>query len=553
MTARAVLYARTSGDDRGKNNIDAQLEACRQYAKGKGYAIVQELKEDERGASGALENLPGRDKAIELAEDHAYDVLVVRDADRLARDEAVFHILAREITRAGVRIESTTEGPLASPEGEQGDEGELGGLFAWVAARERKRIARRTKVGRRNRVARGGVMVAGRAPYGYLAERQGDSEHGLFCLKPHNPEATTVRQIFGWFTSGQLDINGIARKLSTNGVPTPADVNPLKGGSTKKRPRGEWCRQTVHRILKNETYSGTWTYGKRIGAKKGQSARSNPTENWLTVDVPALVDRNVWEAAQERLEINRRNGNRPKKNFYLLGNGRLRCGVCQSAMHGTAGGRGSEFLYYRCGAKKPLDYARKCDSKMVRAELVDAAVWGWVEGILSDPASFEEGLTAYRGEQMRQAEPLRERGETLDDLIAEHEAQLNRLLDLYLAGQFERDVLAERKARIESTLASLRAERQDLMDALEGQVMSDDTLHRLQAFARDLAANVEKASRNLKVRRKVIEALDVRATLQGRDLLVRCAVGGEVISAETSTQSGMSRLTESKDWPSMTS
>ena len=56
MAKRAVLYARVSGDDRAKTggeNVKAQLGMCREYAQKKGYTVVMELSEDDRGASGA--------------------------------------------------------------------------------------------------------------------------------------------------------------------------------------------------------------------------------------------------------------------------------------------------------------------------------------------------------------------------------------------------------------------------------------------------------------------------------------------------------------------
>ena len=53
---RAVLYTRVSSDDRGKDgrNLQGQLEQCRQYAQEKGYAVVAELSEDDRGGSGIV-------------------------------------------------------------------------------------------------------------------------------------------------------------------------------------------------------------------------------------------------------------------------------------------------------------------------------------------------------------------------------------------------------------------------------------------------------------------------------------------------------------------
>jgi len=53
---RAVLYTRVSYDDRDTDgrNLQGQLDMCREYARSKGYTVVAELAEDDKGASGLL-------------------------------------------------------------------------------------------------------------------------------------------------------------------------------------------------------------------------------------------------------------------------------------------------------------------------------------------------------------------------------------------------------------------------------------------------------------------------------------------------------------------
>ena len=90
MTKRAVLYARVSGDDRGKDgrNLAGQLEMCREYAVENEWEIAAELSEDDRGASGASFELAKLGLVLEMAEVGTFDVLVVRELDRLSRNLA---------------------------------------------------------------------------------------------------------------------------------------------------------------------------------------------------------------------------------------------------------------------------------------------------------------------------------------------------------------------------------------------------------------------------------------------------------------------------------
>ena len=87
VSTRAMLYARVSGDDRGNDsrNLQGHIEMCRDYAHSCGYRVMAELSEDDRGASGSSFELPQLDRVRELASTGSFDVLVVREIDRLSR------------------------------------------------------------------------------------------------------------------------------------------------------------------------------------------------------------------------------------------------------------------------------------------------------------------------------------------------------------------------------------------------------------------------------------------------------------------------------------
>jgi len=104
---RAVVYARVSGDDRQKDgrNLDGQKEMGRDYATEKGYLIVEELAEDASGASGAEIDLPQLIRVREMARKGEFDILIVREIDRLSRNLAKQLIVEQELATAGVRIE----------------------------------------------------------------------------------------------------------------------------------------------------------------------------------------------------------------------------------------------------------------------------------------------------------------------------------------------------------------------------------------------------------------------------------------------------------------
>ena len=187
---RAVLYARVSGDDRkyATSGIESQLADCRRHAESKGYTIVGEYYEtpdkQTSGADWGAEIM----RVVELAEAGAFDVLVVREVDRLARDQLKYVLLKNDLELSGVRIEYVIGNFDASPEGQL-----VEGFFAQVAAYEKAKIRQRTMRGRARSVNSGNVTIGGSyAPYGYdLVTNNGRRE-----LVVNEAEAAIVRLIF---------------------------------------------------------------------------------------------------------------------------------------------------------------------------------------------------------------------------------------------------------------------------------------------------------------------------------------------------------------------
>jgi len=85
---------------------------------------------------------------------------------------------------------------------------------------------------------------------------------------------------------------------------------------------------------------------------------------------------------------------------------------------------------------------------------------------------------------------------------------LNRLLDLYLEGGFPKEVLSDRKLRLEEMLVSLRKERSDLASHVQNVTLSDDQLGVIEAFCAKIRKGLDQADFN--ARRQIIELLDVR-------------------------------------------
>jgi site-specific DNA recombinase len=358
-----------------------------------------------------------------MAKNHEFDILVVREIDRFARSLAKQLIIEQEFKRHRVQIEYVQGEYPDTPEGSLNKN-----IKAVIAEYERLKINERMVRGRRQKVKAGNIVVHGRPPYGYRLEEVG----GKSQLLVNEDEAQIVRLIYQWYVYGEgkkgpMSARVIARRLTQMGTPIP----PISGRASRK-----WSRTTVGRIVTSKTYIGVWYYGK-YGSQNGQRF-NNPEQHWLSVEVPAIVDMELWEAAQDRRTINIANAKRNLKYSYLM-NRRMTCGVCGSKIAACGSNDGyKNRLYYRCNVARGYeDYERKCsNARYFKAEDVDFTIWEWLKSFIRNPDAIDAGIAEYHEYREQEQAPIRERLAVVDDLLNDHRAQLQKLLDLYLDGNF---------------------------------------------------------------------------------------------------------------------
>ncbi len=309
---RAVLYARTSKDDAGNatSSIQGQLDLCREYAQEKGWQVVADLADN--GVSGAAWDAPALNEALEMARAGAFDVLVTREMDRLARGLAKQPVIEGELTTAGVELVYVLGEYADTPEGAL-----MKNIRAVISEYERLKIGERMTRGKRRKVREGSAVTNGHPPFRYRHESDGRTTR----LVIDEETAATVRLIFNLYVEEGLSINGIVRRLGELNIPTAADLGLTTGRAAQKmKAYGAWGTSIVAKMLKNETYAGTWRFGKSNG----------DDENMIAVQVPPIVDADTYARAKARRAMNVQNAFRNTKHRYLMGR-RVVCGAYGAA------------------------------------------------------------------------------------------------------------------------------------------------------------------------------------------------------------------------------
>ena len=215
---------------------------------------------------------------------------------------------------------------------------------------------------------------------------------------------------------------------------------------------------------------------------------------------------------------------------------RLRCGKCGKSLRCQAQPRGHiVYKYYACDNKD-------CTRVSCRVGLLDETIWEWVKSLLLDPTRLSEGLANYQKEKEQDTEPIRERIRIASELLADHKAQLERLVDLYLSGTVAKEHLVDRKNRLETTISALEAELASLKISLQGQILTPEQEASIEAFSAEVRAGLKEGDTSFERRRQLIDLLNVTGTLskENDELVVyaRCVVGAKTLAIETTTTCG---------------
>ncbi|MGB9920712.1 MAG: recombinase family protein [Moorellales bacterium] len=508
---RAGIYARVSTEEQARRgySLADQRSVCRERALALGAEEVAEFVDE--GVSGELlDGRPGLGALREAVRNGQIDLVVCFDPDRLSRNLAHQLLLTDEIEKAGVRLEFVNFEWQNTPDGRL-----FYALRGAIAEYEKEKIRERTLRGKLQK-ARQGKLPVGACPYGYRY-REGS-------LEPHPEEAEVVRAIYRWFVGEDLGINGVASRLTARGVPT-------------RKGRPQWQRCVVRRILTDPVYTGTWYYNRRDCRGVGYNrflppqARAKITyreeKGWIAVPVPPLIEKELWEQAQEKLRSARRLWSGWAKEEYLL-SGLVSCGDCGNPMHGMTKTRrrGTRVRGYTCLKSQAGSYRPGCRRplKWVRAEAVEEAVWEKVKDWLRDP----EALAREIEQQFNDGEWRRELAR-LEKHLSEVEKGQDNLRAALAAGLLDLDAATARTlAELKNRKKQLLARKRELEVALEGRARVGTRFRELKRRAAEFLGRLDELT--LEEKKALVRALVRQVVVFGRGEAARVVVYAALVA-----------------------
>jgi site-specific DNA recombinase len=201
----------------------------------------------------------------------------------------------------------------------------------------------------------------------------------------------------------------------------------------------------------------------------------------------AIVSRDTFEAAQARLDQNKKMARRNNNAHDYLLRGLVSCGLCQLSCTGRHVRPG--YPYYICkGHTDSLRIAKgeACTARYAPANALDKLVWQDLCHILADPALITHELErAQAGEWLPQA--LQSRRKTIQAALAQLERQQARLLEVYLAEVISRDEFERKRQELKQTQSGLTQQQRQL--DIQAQKQIDTT--KLASNIRDFCQRIQ--------------------------------------------------------------
>jgi site-specific DNA recombinase len=403
---RCAIYARYSSDLQRDSSIDDQIRQCRDYARVKGWSIVEQFVRSDRAISaGSTIGRSSLDQLLKDAEGHtrSFDCLLVDDTSRLARNLEDSLRIVKTLDFFGVKFCSVSQNLNSGDKSSRS----LLTLHGMMDEQFLVGLAEKVHRGQEGQVRKG--LQAGGRCYGYRnvpiedptrVEKYGRPAVIGVRLEIKEDEAEIVRRIFDSYAAG-MGLARIAKMLNGEGVPAPQTT----------RERRAWCISSLHEMLRNERYRGVNVWNrteKKRSPKTGRKvSRRRPESEWVRADAPGwrIVTDQQWSAVVDRIRSFRDalpgsvvgGMNRTTQSCTYLFSGLLTCSHCNARLVIIGGGKRG-YIKYGCPSHR---YKGVCENRLtirrdrLERQLLDALERKILRNDMADylVTRFEEQLS----------------------------------------------------------------------------------------------------------------------------------------------------------------
>ncbi|MCY2953872.1 MAG: recombinase family protein [Planctomycetota bacterium] len=233
--------------------------------------------------------------------------------------------------------------------------------------------------------------------------------------------------------------------------------------------------------------------------RKAYGVYDTPSDQWVSIPVPAIVEEDLFAAVAEQLEENRQLSRLRRRGAAYLLQGLVMCKCCGYAFYGkpvspsSAKGKPRRYAYYRCVGSDAYRFGgqRVCHNKQVRTDLLEEVVWNDVRALLAEPGRIEQEF--QRRLHSNDSTTNEEEKRKLDGMIRKVHRGIARLIDADGDGILDKGEFEPRIKAAKNRLAKLQAEVQSVVDL---RAQADEmrlVIDNVQAFAERVTASLDSA------------------------------------------------------------
>lgn len=458
----AYAYIRVSSDEQaeeGRSGLPRQIMHIHEVAQQKGLKIAWDFVYAEDFSGFVLER-PELGRLLRTLGEPVQkaNTVVIEHLDRLSRNADWHQGYLLEQLEKRQKVDVVFWKPITS---------RIERMVMGAVAQDGMELSKARMVEGMKSKARNGYVTTRKRAYGYkLVDdkgREGERVRRFTRYAIFEDEAVVVRMIFERVCSGET-LYKIMGDFTQAGITPPGKY-------------AAWDMTFIRLLIQNTVYKGIY-YANRAytgevqkPTKDGQSMRTvkktmyRPEEEWIPVPVPAIVDPETWQRANDMLQKNRQMARRNAKTEYLLG-GLIRCAECGYVMAGMRskanlkGGRYTDYFGYHCSTKHL--YARQkthgitCQQGYISCRILDPSVWSVVCDLLLQPETLIGALEAnMRGEQNEQ---IRRQVEYLEGELGRKGVEDQKLYRAYMADVFDEMEYKARRTQLRNETDVLRTE-----------------------------------------------------------------------------------------------
>lgn len=506
---RVVFYSRVS--TRHEEQVAAlenQLDWCQNLRTLHPNWIIPESLLDTKGIY-VDEGITGTQakkrtaflKAIRDGEAGVYDLLVVRDVSRFARNCEESLKYTHFLKKCDIEVYFYNDGIWSNDA-----DGELRlGIMSILAQDESRRISEKVRAGQAISRQNGKLYGTGNI-LGYdLIRGENNNTYAI-----NEEQAETVRRIFELYTTTGLGIKKISSMMTEE---------------KRKNASGivRWSADKISRILDNRTYAGYIGYNKSNCTDFLEHTRKKNSKaeiEYVKGDFPAIIDDSVWQAAQKKKDKNyavvmkmirdgtekeeKLWGRRPPTDKWVK---KIKC-CCGSSYKKfkwrTNQGTGEDCYGYQCNnivrhrkrdfiERQGLSGEAYCNVPSIAQWKLDFQLKLILEHVWKNPEKTVSNLLSTIQENYKEYDEKSSEMENARLLREEERLKLRQknLLELMLDGTISKEQFSETQAELISKLADIKCQIDELTGRAELVKMTENRESLMEEIRASLEESVE--------------------------------------------------------------